>query len=360
MAAGYYTLTAIAYDDMANQLTSAPVLINVGMPNLVLSNLNSCPNPLNATVTLNATFKDGSGNAIVGTNVSFTVTGANPTNRTVATSGSGVASFTYAGINSGVDHIVASAIFGGQTNTSKTVEQDWAYYIGCNQILSGILTNTSGTSSHGGRADFYSFSGQSNELVLISLTSTNFYTFLALRDTNCSLLATNDGYYWIGAQIACRLPADCTYVIEATSSLPQQTGAYVLELDCNTTNSAGMAVLQGTQIIPNYGMVDFGTTTTGTNVSLTLTITNQGNGSLSLGALTVSGDFTNTSQPTTPIAAGSSTSFNLRFNATSNGIANGTLAFGNNAAGSGINPFILNLTGVGNPSGTASTALLSS
>lgn len=65
--------------------------------------------PVGADHTVTATIKDSSGNPVSNLQLTFTVTGANPTSGTAVTDASGVAAFTYTGANTGVDTIVASS-----------------------------------------------------------------------------------------------------------------------------------------------------------------------------------------------------------------------------------------------------------
>ncbi len=362
VAAGSYSLTAIAYgaDDSGNSLsvTSAPVMINVGMPNVVLSPVTVCVGILPATNTIIGTLENSSGSPVTGS-ITFTVTGANPTNATITTSGSGVASFTYASTNAGRELITATAMLGGLP-ASSTIERDWAMPLSCGEYVFGMLTNASCTSSRSGYADYYSFSGQSNETVMITMSSGGFATYLNLWDTNCDLLAGNGNFDVTNSQVVYTLPAAGTYVIEATSDLAQQTGSYLLQFVCNpvtnSTGSAQIAVLQGGLVLSNYATIDFGATTVTNPISLALTITNAGTAPLALGPVSVAGDFMVSNWPTGSIPAGGSAIFTVQFNASTNEFQIGQLGFANSApAGS---PFILNLSAVANIPGSAPTVTL--
>jgi hypothetical protein len=62
-----------------------------------------------------------------GVPVTFTVTGANPQTASAASNSAGQASFSYAGVKTGIDHIVASFVDkAGQTVVSNQVSEIWA------------------------------------------------------------------------------------------------------------------------------------------------------------------------------------------------------------------------------------------
>ena len=124
--------------------------------------------------------------------------------------------------------ITATATVGGLP-AFAAVERDWAQPISCDQILPGTLTNTSGASFQMGYADYYSFSGSSNETVAVTMNSENFNPYLLVLDTNCNGLMDSSGSTnGTNSQITCTLPATGSYIIEASSLLSYQTGSYSL------------------------------------------------------------------------------------------------------------------------------------
>ncbi|MBS4068253.1 MAG: choice-of-anchor D domain-containing protein [Sulfurimonas sp.] len=90
----------------------------------------------------------------------------------------------------------------------------------------------------------------------------------------------------------------------------------------------------------------FGSTlvTSGT-IDRTYTIQNTGTGDLTLGAVSAGGDFTVTSQPTSPVAAGGSTTFTVRFDPSAIGTRTATISFTNND--SNENPYNFSISGIG-------------
>ena len=76
--------------------------------------------PVGATHTVTATIADAEGNPVPNLELTFTVTGANPSSGTATTDSTGVATFSYVGTTSGADQIVASS-FQAQTNTVTAV-----------------------------------------------------------------------------------------------------------------------------------------------------------------------------------------------------------------------------------------------
>jgi len=92
-----------------------------GQDAIQLTPLSASAN-LGSSHTVTATVLDIYGHGIAGVPLTFDVSGANTATGSATTNASGVATFTYAGNNSGQDTIVASFPNGGASNT---VTQDW-------------------------------------------------------------------------------------------------------------------------------------------------------------------------------------------------------------------------------------------
>ena len=100
------------------------------------------------------------------------------------------------------------------------------------------------------------------------------------------------------------------------------------------------------------GVSDGGTDTSfgstlvaGGTIDKTYTIENLGTASLTIGAFTMSGDFTVITSPAATVASGGSTTFTVRFDPSIVGTRNGTISFVNND--SNENQYNFSLTGVG-------------
>ncbi|MFB2918052.1 choice-of-anchor D domain-containing protein [Aerosakkonema funiforme] len=131
----------------------------------------------------------------------------------------------------------------------------------------------------------------------------------------------------------------------------QQTATYtIINDDANTPNKAPeIDVIESNTIIAdNTGNVNFGTTTVGTSVTKTFTVKNIGNANLTLGAInSLPTGFTLVNQfQTTTITPGSTTSFDVKLDATNIGSYNGIISFVNND--SDENPYNFNISGVVN------------
>ena len=96
---------------------------------------------------------------------------------------------------------------------------------------------------------------------------------------------------------------------------------------------------------------DFGTTDVGTPVIRTFTIRNSGDAALTVNTPALGGthasDFTIITNPTSSVAAGVSTTFQVSFNPSATGTRSATLSIGNND--SDENPYNFSLQGTGNP-----------
>lgn len=112
----------------------------------------------------------------------------------------------------------------------------------------------------------------------------------------------------------------------------------------------GVVVVDGDAIPSLADHTDFGTTAVSSGlVTRTFTIQNTGLASLTLGSVTIGGanaaDFTVTSQPSSTLPAGGSTSFMVKFDPSAAGLRGATLSFSNND--SDENPFNFSLQGTG-------------
>jgi hypothetical protein len=88
----------------------------------------SATNTINTQHCVTATLNDGYGAPVVGANITFTVTGANPTSGWALTDANGEADFCYTGTNVGTDTIVATAEDPENPPnilTSKVATKDW-------------------------------------------------------------------------------------------------------------------------------------------------------------------------------------------------------------------------------------------
>ncbi|MCX6872186.1 MAG: choice-of-anchor D domain-containing protein, partial [Verrucomicrobia bacterium] len=103
----------------------------------------------------------------------------------------------------------------------------------------------------------------------------------------------------------------------------------------------------GTGLVDGSATVAFGSVATGFNASLVFTIRNSGSADLTGLGLTIDGanpgDFTVTASPTTPVIAGGSTTFTVRFAPTAVGTRTANLHLASNDADE--NPFDITLNG---------------
>lgn len=121
---------------------------------------------------------------------------------------------------------------------------------------------------------------------------------------------------------------------------------------------------QGTGLTDGASTVDFGTVPVGTSKDLVFTIFNDGNADLTLGGTpkvavggTNAGSFTVIAEPTSPVTAGSSTTFTVRFAPAALGPQTATLSIANNDTDE--TPFDFNLIGGGGrPLSAVSSAVI--
>jgi hypothetical protein len=131
-----------------------------------------------------------------------------------------------------------------------------------------------------------------------------------------------------------------TYAVKGTGGTTTMT----------VTNSNGIAIPDGDTTPTSAKQTDFGSVSIESgSVTVTYTITNTGTGALSIGAATITGanagDFTMTAAPSSNIAAGATSTFQISFNPTTKGTKTATFSIVTNATG--MNPYNFDITGSG-------------
>jgi hypothetical protein len=129
------------------------------------------------------------------------------------------------------------------------------------------------------------------------------------------------------------LPAGTAVTVTATSKADNTTKG-----TAQITLVAASAVL--TPATLTFAAQDAGTT----SAAQAITLSNQGTSSFSLSGITITGDFTQTSNCGASVAPGASCTINVQFAPTANGTRTGTLQVADTAPGS---PHIANLSGTG-------------
>lgn len=131
------------------------------------------------------------------------------------------------------------------------------------------------------------------------------------------------------------------YSIQGTGTVPLPEVA----VSGNSTNIADGDSTPSAADHTDFGSADV----SGGMVVRTFTITNTGNASLTLGAVTVGGthaaDFTVTQQPSSAVAPGNSTTFQVTFDPSAAGLRSASLSFNNNDGDE--NPFNFTIQGTG-------------
>ncbi len=115
------------------------------------------------------------------------------------------------------------------------------------------------------------------------------------------------------------------------------SGSQVVTLTGNGVSPAPVVSLSPSSL--NFGNQNVGTSTTQVE-----TLTNTGTGALSITSIAATGDYTQTNNCGTSLAAGASCTTNVTFTPSAGGARAGTLTYTDSAAGS---PHVVNLTGTG-------------
>jgi hypothetical protein len=169
----------------AHVIVGRATLTGNGNVTLQPSNLIACtmtlapqsagPDPVGTQQELDATVQTSSGAAVAGQNVTFTVTGANPTTGHAITDANGVARFVYTGTTVGTDSVQATFTEGATSLQSNTSKVSWVK--ATPQIASTV---SSGSITIGGQvSDTATISGG------FSPTGSVSWNVYAASDTGC-------------------------------------------------------------------------------------------------------------------------------------------------------------------------------
>jgi hypothetical protein len=107
------------------------------------------PYTTGSSQSFSATLLDQDGTPQIGVVVIFAVGGANNITGSATTGSSGVASFSYTGVNSGTDVVQATAVVNGQAFTSNSVSASWIVSIPTGPAASVALTGPPAIGSTG-------------------------------------------------------------------------------------------------------------------------------------------------------------------------------------------------------------------
>ena len=205
---------------------------------------------------------------------------------------------------------------------------------------SGTLYDGSGADDDN---DYYYFKPGVAGTLNINSYSSNYDTDLKISTDDCDRdRVLNDGTSY-STPTPINISASDTVYIRVMRERNDRTTTYNIPMTFTPASTSEINVIG---IADNGTDTSFGSTlvTSGT-IDRTYTIQNTGTGDLTLGAVSAGGDFTVTSQPTSPVAAGGSTTFTVRFDPSAIGTRTATISFTNND--SNENPYNFSISGIG-------------
>jgi secreted trypsin-like serine protease len=207
--------------------------------------------------------------------------------------------------------------------------------------------STTGNMETGGDKDVFKVQASSAGTLTIQSSGSTDVVGELLNASGTVLLTNDNGAGSVNFRLTRTLTAGATFFVRVSGKTTSTTGGYAV-----SAALSGAPVTHGD--ISAVTSVDFGNATVnGTAVSRTITISNQGNAALAISGVSVSpaGDFSIVTQPAASIAAGGSTSFQMRFAPRTTGALNATVSITSNDPDE--NPFSISVTGTG--SGGTST-----
>ena len=159
---------------------------------ITLSAATPPPYTIGASQGFVATLKDQYGVPEPGVAVTFTVAGANNNIGTSISDGTGIASYTYSGANSGSDSIQATAVVNGQLLTSNAFSASWIIPVGQNPVQSVTLMGQPTLGLGGLVGAFTDNNGTVIEPIAIGATSK---TFVVPAGATQLQLGVDDDYF---------------------------------------------------------------------------------------------------------------------------------------------------------------------
>jgi hypothetical protein len=252
------------------------------------------------------------------------------------------------------------AILAGPSNGFGYVADDYSNTTATASLLPiiGSSVSISGLIGRDGDRDVFKFTtggGQVNFTLDVAASGANLDGALELVNSAGATLAVANPAASHGATLARTVAAGTYYVIVRSSGGYGNLGRYTLR---GTASSASQPQSPPQTTVPEIslsangtnlldgGVLSFGNTTQNTAVTRVVTIRNAGGGTLNLTPLSTSlpAGYSLVSNITqASLAAGQSTSFTIRLNATQAGTFNGGIALANTDANEG--PFNLTLSG---------------
>jgi hypothetical protein len=206
-----------------------------------LSGAGSCVSALNPTgQNFSASGGTGSITVTASSGCSWTVTSSDPFITITSSangSGNGTVTFSVASNNSGQRSGVISV--GAQTFiVTQAAGVCPSSPISIGQTINGMLSASDCVLSDGSFYDAYTFSGTAGQQIVISMSSSDFDTYLILLGPDGALVASNDDSipnFTTNSRIPASsgflsLPATGTYTILANSFAANETGSYSLTL----------------------------------------------------------------------------------------------------------------------------------
>ncbi|MCU0879889.1 MAG: choice-of-anchor D domain-containing protein [Pirellulaceae bacterium] len=217
--------------------------------------------------------------------------------------------------------------------------------------ISGTSVNLSGLVGNN-EQDVWSFTtagGALNFSLNVADYGPNLDSVLELLDAAGNAIVTANPTTSLGASIATTVGAGTFYLVARSSGGYGNMGQYSIT---GTVPAAAASPEIGISVsganVADGGTVNFGSTTVGTTVSRTFTVTNSGSATLNLTNLNpaaIPAGFTLTSNlGSTSLAAGASTTFTIRYDASQPGAAGGTFSLLSNDSDEGSFEITLSAT----------------
>ncbi len=325
-------------------------------------------NPTGGTVyTANTIFGSGTqigvGNYVVyqGTGTSVTITGL--------TSGTTyyVALYEYNGTGGTCYNL--TPLTGNQTTlTAPCINEGFETGIPGTWTATSVTTISNATNAHTGT--FYAnFNSSTDKLRTDIQTNPNVLTFWVRASGTTSNFSFNveystDAITWTSAatysangansgaitttysQKSITLGLTGNYYIRFTQNPRTGGSCYLDDVQLFCSSGPEINIKQGVTNYLTGSSYNFGSAAVGSNNDIVFTIENTGSANLTITTpLTGSGDYTIFTQPTSPVIAGGTTTFTVRFTPSIAGTRTGAVTISNNDSNEGS--YVINFTGVG-------------
>jgi hypothetical protein len=218
-----------------------------------------------------------------------------------------------------------------------------------------VNSSTVGNLERGGDLDVFRIQAPSSGSLVIQSTGLTDVVGTLLNASGTVLTSNDNGAGTPNFRITRTLTAGGTYFVRVSGKTTTTTGSYGVNVTLTgqpVTNGDIEVTSSGAAVAMNSTLAFGSATVSGTAVTKSITLANRGNGALAINGVSISpsGVFSLTTQPSSSIAIGAQSTFNVAFRPTATGAVSATLTITSNDPDE--SPYVVTLSGSGTAAST--------